>query len=224
VHDAIGAFDGPLFSAIVDAAVGGIPVVNMSLGSLVLRANKDDNASWLAWNRVAKLANRLGTLLVASSGNEEFNLDGPVAHVPSDIPTILSTSASGWSELVLQGGLYVPAAGSHDVLAFYSNHGSSVDLSAPGGDCGPVDPELACLAPYLILSSVITGTGVPAYAFYAGTSMAAPHVAAVAAMVRALHPDWTPGAVRSHLDATAQRLPNRQAFGHGVVDADAATR
>jgi len=116
---------------------------------------------------------------------------------------------------------YVPAPGSHDVLAFYSNVGASVDISAPGGDCGPTYPA-GCEVQYLIMSDYIFPNGVAGYVFAAGTSMAAPHVAAVAAMVRALHPDWTPGDVRAYLKSTADPIDGRLEFGHGIVNADAA--
>src|SRR6185503_14130711 len=104
----------------------------------------------------------------------------------SDLPAVMSTSASGSSNLQLVNGQFVAAPGS-DVLAFYSDFGSSVDVTAPGGDCGPGYPA-TCAAQYLILSSTISTTGAVQYAFFAGTSMATPHVSAVAAQVRALHP------------------------------------
>jgi subtilisin family serine protease len=66
--------------------------------------------------------------------------------------------------------------------------------------------------------------GSPVYYFMAGTSMATPHVSAVAGYVRALHPDWTPGAVRAYLKSTAEAIGPRQAFGAGMVNADAAVR
>lgn len=218
VVDSVGAFDGPLFSAIIHATQSGYPVLSMSLGSHVLRNDKGSNASWLAWDRIAKWANRNGALLIASSGNSAYDLNGKLAHVPSDLSTVLSTSATGTNQMV-GTGVYSAAPGS-DVLADYSNYGSSVDIAAPGGDCGPV----GCQAKHLILSTIITGTGAPAYSFYAGTSMATPHVSAVAAYVRSMHPAWTPGAVRSWLKETAQPIGSRQAFGAGMVDVDAAAR
>lgn len=221
--DDVGAFDGPIFQAIVDAALKGYDVINMSLGSTIDRSDSGDNASWLAWDRVAKIANRLGTLIVTSAGNAEQSSNGRIAHVPSDLPTVMSTSATGTSSLQTVDGQLVAAPGS-DVLAFYSNYGSAVDVAAPGGDCGPGYPD-TCDADYLILSTYIfEDNGAPGYSWMAGTSMASPHVAAVAAVVRALHPDWTPGAVRSFLKETAEAIGPRQAFGHGLVSADFATR
>ena len=226
VIDDVGAFDGPVFTAIVDAARQGDAVINMSLGGTIDRSNKDDNASWLAWNRVTKFANQLGTLIVTAAGNEEENSNGTLAHVPSDLPTVMSTSATGSNNLVVTASGYQAAAGS-DVLAFYSNYGGATDISAPGGDCGPGYPA-TCASQYLILSTYIFETGstagAPGYAFFAGTSMASPHVAAVAAIVKALHPDWTPGMIRSYLKSTAEPIGPQQFFGHGLVSADAASR
>lgn len=220
VVDDIGAFDGPVFSAIIAATRAGYPVISMSLGGHVLRNDANDNASWLAWDRVAKWANRNGTLIVASAGNSAFNLNGALAHFPSDLSTVFSTSATGTSQLQAVNGAVVAAPGS-DVLAAYSNYGSSVDIAAPGGDCGPGP---ACVGQYLIANAGISAGGAPTYLLMAGTSMATPHVSAVAAYVRSQHPTWTPGEVRSWLKETAQPIGSRQAFGAGMLDADAATR
>ena len=217
--DTVGAFDGPLFSAIILATQAGYPVISMSLGSHVLRNDKGSNASWLAWDRIAKWANRNGALLIASSGNSAYDLNGSLAHVPSDLSTVMSTSATGTSQLVLASGVRSAAAGS-DTLASYSNYGSSVDIAAPGGDCSP-DPQCAD-GHYFIANDGISSTGAATYLLMAGTSMATPHVSAVAAYVRSMHPDWTPGAVRSWLKETAQPIGSRQYFGAGMVDADAA--
>lgn len=218
VVDDVGAFDGPVFSAIIAATQAGYPVISMSLGGHVLRNDSADNASWLAWDRVAKWANRNGTLIVASAGNSAFNLNGALAHFPSDLSTVFSTSATGTSLLQTVNGAAVAAPGS-DVLASYSNYGSSVDIAAPGGDCGS-----PCIGNYLIANAGISDTGTATYLLMAGTSMATPHVSAVAAYVRSQHPTWTPGDVRSWLKNTAQPIGSRQAFGAGMLDADAATR
>jgi lantibiotic leader peptide-processing serine protease len=222
VVNAIGAFDGPLFSAILQASNAGYPVISMSLGSHVFHNDKDGNASILAWDRVLKLANRNGTVVVASAGNSAYDLNGTLVHVPGDLASVVNVSATGTSQLVVSGGAIVAAPGS-DVLAYYSNHGSAVDVSAPGGDCGPGYPA-SCVGQYLIANTGISPTGAATYLLYAGTSMATPHVAAVAAQVRSMHPDWTPGAVRSWLKDTAQPIGSRQSFGAGLVDANAATQ
>jgi lantibiotic leader peptide-processing serine protease len=170
VVDDIGAFDGPVFAAIVDAAQKRYPVINMSLGSSLDRSTASGNASWLAWDRVARYANRAGTLIVGSAGNDAASSQGTVAHIPSDLPGVLNVSATGSSNLVRNAqGQYVAAPGS-DVLAFYSNVGSAVDVSAPGGDCGPGYPA-SCVSQYLILSTIIQANGAAWYGFAAGTDV-----------------------------------------------------
>ncbi|CAA2971237.1 subtilisin-like protease [Olea europaea subsp. europaea] len=64
------------------------------------------------------------------------------------------------------------------------------DIAAPGVDI------LAAYPP----SSIIKG-----YVFSSGTSMAAPHVSGIAALLKSLHPDWSPAAIRSALVSTAWR-------------------
>ena len=76
-------------------------------------------------------------------------------------------------------------------------------------------------------ATVSTVRTVPAsgYAFYNGTSMSAPHVAAVAALVWSYAPDATAAEIRAALAATAEDLgtPGRNnEFGYGLVQAQAA--
>ncbi len=59
---------------------------------------------------------------------------------------------------------------------------------------------------------------VPAYGWKAGTSMAAPQVVGVAALVKSVNPDATPGEVRQHLEETARYLDNPTYHGEGHLD------
>ena len=62
------------------------------------------------------------------------------------------------------------------------------------------------------------------YASFQGTSMATPHVAGVAALVRAANPQLTPSQVKALLKQTATPLgPNsNNEYGAGIVNAEAA--
>lgn len=76
-------------------------------------------------------------------------------------------------------------------------------------------------------ASVVSANEKPAngYAAWSGTSMATPHVAAVAALVWSRNPGWTNGQVRNALQATAEDLgaPGRDdSYGWGLVRAKAA--
>ncbi|MGV7203055.1 S8 family peptidase [Xanthomonas citri] len=107
----------------------------------------------------------------------------------------------------------VVATTSAGAKASYSNYGSGIDVSAPGSG---------------ILSTLNSGTTTPgnaSYASYNGTSMAAPHVAGVVALVQSVAPTTlTPAAVETLLKNTARALPGACSggCGAGIVDADAA--
>lgn len=76
------------------------------------------------------------------------------------------------------------------------------DLTAPGTDI------LAGVSANLTLAqrnAVAAGGAAPSveWDFYTGTSMASPHVAGVAALLKQLHPTWTPAMIKSALMTTA---------------------
>lgn len=110
--------------------------------------------------------------------------------------------------------------------AYYSNFGPAVEIAAPGGETFQVDEDG-------VLSTLNEGTegpGADSYAFYQGTSMAAPHVAAVAALLYERDPLTTPSEVLSRLQTTAKPFPavsprpcTTSNCGAGIVDAAAAT-
>ncbi|WP_282262578.1 S8 family peptidase [Stenotrophomonas sp. PS02301] len=107
----------------------------------------------------------------------------------------------------------VAATTSAGARASFSNYGTGIDISAPGQG---------------ILSTLNSGTTVPgsaAYASYNGTSMAAPHVAGVVALIQSVAPTaLSPAAIESLLKSTARPLPGACSggCGAGIVDADAA--
>lgn len=69
------------------------------------------------------------------------------------------------------------------------------DVIAPGVDI------LAAFSP--LAPDRVTGAAANAsYSIISGTSMACPHVAGIAALVKVAHPDWTPAAIRSAIMTT----------------------
>lgn len=94
--------------------------------------------------------------------------------------------------------------------AWYSNYGSRVDVMAPGGDL-----SLSAADGVLSLGASAGGFG---YVYMEGTSMAAPHVAGVAALMRALDPSLTTAEAAEVLRATARPLSDDECEGAGVPD------
>ncbi|MEU8658965.1 S8 family peptidase [Actinoplanes philippinensis] len=110
------------------------------------------------------------------------------------------------------GVIAVAATDADDEIAEYSNQGDYVDVAAPGS---------AILSTY---PGDLSEDG-SEYAELNGTSMASPHVAAVAALIKASRPEITPQGIQNALEESAVDLGEDgfdNDFGHGRVDAAAA--
>lgn len=152
-----------------------------------------------------------GALVVAAAGNS--NMD-----------------AASFSPAGCSGVVTVAAGNRSGGKSYYSNWGSSVEITAPGGE-SPLNPNG-------ILSTLDSGTtsyiGDNSYYFYQGTSMAAPHVAGVASLVLSAHYQasgsfMSPQDVASKLQSTARPFPagsscNTSLCGAGLLDAAAAVQ
>ncbi|MGO4223615.1 S8 family peptidase [Lysobacter sp. TAF61] len=95
----------------------------------------------------------------------------------------------------------------------FSNYGAGIDVAAPG---------VGILS---TLNSGSTGPDAESYGYSSGTSMAAPHVAGVVAMIQSVSPTpKSPAAVEALLKATASAAKSRRSkpVGAGIVNANAA--
>ena len=93
------------------------------------------------------------------------------------------------------GAVSVAATDTNGDFAYFSSYGPSVSLAAPGID-------------------ILSTRNDNSFTVASGTSFSAPIVSAVAALVAAQHPDWSPGQVAAQLVATAQ---DRGAVGRRPV-------
>jgi lantibiotic leader peptide-processing serine protease len=181
------------------------------------------------YSSVAAYAQRKGTTIIAAAGNEsvDANHTADLIFLPAQVPGVVAVSALG-----PQGWILNPFT-NLDVPAFYTNSGSSlVTVSAPGGNI-----DFALVDAFFNGTDVCVGVyGVPCYAFdlvfstdaggwswKAGTSMATPHAAGVAALiVSANGGSMSPGALRSQLKDSADDLGPSGSdafFGVGRVNA-----
>ncbi|WP_128376837.1 S8 family peptidase [Streptomyces cavernae] len=99
-----------------------------------------------------------------------------------------------------------------------SNAPSVADYSSTGPDkmhFGLMKPDLVAPGSDIIAAVSPPGNFGRQYDAYSGTSMAAPHVAGEAAILRAEHPDWSPGAVASALHTTADTVGNTSPLAQG---------
>ncbi|MDQ3260277.1 MAG: S8 family serine peptidase, partial [Pseudomonadota bacterium] len=178
-------------------------VINMSLGGAGPSATTQ---------AVITDVRNAGVIIVAAAGNE--NTSNP--SYPAAYDGVISVSAVGFDLK----------------RAPYSNFGNTIDLAAPGGDTS-VDLNGDTFADGVLSTLKNDSSPCPAcfnYVFYQGTSMAAPHMAGVVALMRGVNPALTPSQVDQLIDGTLpQRIttdlgqPGRDnLFGHGLIDANKA--
>lgn len=97
--------------------------------------------------------------------------------------------------------------------AIYADVGTETAISAPGGGCGSLaggcSPGVSANGPlvYSTLNSGLTTPAADSYGFYQGTSMAAPHVAGVVALMFSARSNLTPAQIRSYLTGAASVRP-----------------
>ncbi|CBL46011.1 peptidase S8 and S53 subtilisin kexin sedolisin [gamma proteobacterium HdN1] len=175
-------------------------VANLSLGGFGPNATFE--------NEIPRLR-AAGLILVGSSGNNAQN--------PEKCQVCYPASYNGF--------VSVGAVDMNKERSYYSTYNEFVDIAAPGGDAS-VDKN-GDRFPDGVLSTVINEQGgrrLQDYAFYQGTSMAAPHVSGVFALMRAVNPGLTPDQVDaviangSIVDDLGPRGRDDE-YGHGLINA-----
>jgi subtilisin family serine protease len=188
------------------AAKQGMTVTNSSFfvdpWSLSCAHDDDQGVVNEVMARAVEYATSAGTLNVAAATNEAVGL------VPSPRSGVRATT-EGCQALPagLRDIVAVSSVSAERVKAGYSSYGLGViDVTAPGGEAGQC-----------VLSTVPGG-----YAPLCGTSMAAPHVAGVAALLASEHPGHSARQLRRTLDAQASPIAcpaDYDLTGDGAQDA-----
>ncbi|MFD8719629.1 S8 family serine peptidase [Streptomyces sp. NPDC059629] len=187
----------------------------------------DQRAIVDAVNRAQLYAQSSGTLNVAAAGNSNDDLDSHALvddSSPDDstaTPRTVDPHECFDVPTQLPGVVTVSAVGVNDTKSYYSSYGLGViDVAGPGGDKYQIPDTPSKNG--RILSTLPNDQ----YGFLQGTSMATPHVAAVAALLKSGHPHAGPAQLQALLKAEADN-PGCPAGpydgdGDGVVDAACA--
>ncbi|WP_296229392.1 MprA protease, GlyGly-CTERM protein-sorting domain-containing form [Ralstonia sp. UBA689] len=180
-----------------------VKVINMSLGSHGACSPSEQSA--------ITMARASGVTIVVATGNESGPVDAPAN---------------------CTGTLAVTAHTFEGDNAWYANVGAQTTISAPGGGTGTVikgsGNTIVSLSNTGKTSPVASPTG-DKYANDMGTSMATPHVAAVAALMLSIQPALTPDNVATILKQSARPFPpgtycatHAGNCGAGMLDAGSA--
>ncbi|NUP21848.1 MAG: S8 family serine peptidase [Streptomyces sp.] len=196
-----GGYDSDIIDAITWASggtVSGVPA-NTNVAKVINMSLGGGGACSSATQSAITAAVNRGTTVVVAAGNENQNASNSS---PANCNNVISVAALGRS----------------GAKAYYSNFGSSVDIAAPGG-------ETRTTTANGILSTLNTGTQGPSsetYKYYQGTSMAAPHIAGLAALMKSANPALTPAQIESAIKTNSRALPGTCSGGCGAGLADAA--
>jgi subtilisin family serine protease len=199
-----------LCNAIIYAADQGASVINNSWGGF------GDTPQTLI-DAIAYAHDTKGSVVVAAAGNSNWEV---------------GTQAKGFYPACIRNVIAVAAVTHTDAKASFSNYGAKIDLAAPGG--GDTDPTGLLVQPDRTILSLLSSAANASmtdsgqlivgakYLRQAGTSMASPHVAGVAALIRATHPEYSPEQVRQALrkgadDIGAAGIDSQ--FGYGRLNA-----
>ncbi len=185
-----------VIAGIQQAVADGANIINLSLGE-GSDASPNPCSSDQVLQDTINTAAQAGILVIAAAGNGTYN--------QQTNQVVLSNSANV-SPASCNNVLTVGATSKTDSRASYSDYGSNVVISAPGGDISSTLNAADGILSLKASQCSPTGEVCPAnlvyktnYLFSQGTSMAAPHVAGVAALLLANNPSLSIQQIRNCL-------------------------
>ncbi|MFG6119456.1 S8 family serine peptidase [Thalassobacillus sp. B23F22_16] len=183
---------------LVYGGLGDKPIENAQGKIVVMKRGK------VPFTEKAELAEKNGAIALIVYNNEAGEFQGTIDDGSINIPVVAVSEEDGeW----LKQQSDSPKAGWVD-----TEYVDIVDSLAPFSSRGPVTANWAIkpdiLAPGVAINSTIPG----GYQELQGTSMAAPHIAGVAALIKEAHPEWQPEDIKTALLSTATPLKNKK--GH----------
>jgi lantibiotic leader peptide-processing serine protease len=214
---------GILHAADVDA-----DVINMSLGAIIPQGLGPDSAEVaglrVAVNKAITYAYNQGSTVIVSAGNDALDLNSPDTAsfinfngYASHALSISATAPIGWA--------VDPANAFLSHQSSYTNIGTEVDFAAPGGDFvypGNEDCTVAgLLRPCWVFDLVFSTGSLNSWYWSAGTSMAAPHAAGIAALIIGenggdMHPSHVAREMRKYAEDLG-KSGRDDVYGHGLV-------
>ncbi|BCZ49285.1 hypothetical protein psyc5s11_53520 [Clostridium gelidum] len=220
-------------SAIMASVNDGVKVINLSIGAYDLKGKcywtdpdtgikyniGADMAEYSLFKRAIKYATENNVTVIAAAGNESLDCDNN-----KNLTNYLNSQygAQGFSYTGLtyeapgdiKNVITVSATGKDDRFASYTNYGKKfIDISAPGGDIF----ESSDISDMCLTTAINSD-----YTWIQGTSISAPEVSAVAALIICKNNDITPKQVAKKIYKTADKLDNNNSskyYGAGIVNA-----
>jgi len=192
-------------------------IINMSLGALFPKSASGGGQLVGAMAKAVNFAASQGVLVISAAGNNGLDLGQlyDYTFVPAQSGSGLAVSATGPVDFA-NGGTNFRR------LASYSNYGEDlVSVAGPGGDF-TLYPVGLWYYDMVLSTSRGSGASTTSYSFAAGTSMASPAVAGVAALIKSSHPGISLGALKTLLQQSADDegpIGQDQYYGHGFVNA-----
>ena len=172
-----------------------VKVLNLSLGGSMTSCPR-------YYQEAIDAVTAAGVTVVVAAGNANTNVSSTIPANCNNVITVASINRSAGRSA-------------------FSNYGSLVDISAPGGGAYYLQNGVLSTS-----NTGLTASSEDSYEYLRGTSMATPHVAGVVALMYSLRPNITPARVEELLKNNARSFPGTSncttsSCGAGILDATA---